>query len=314
MTQLRNADLNLLEALAILLEERHISRAADRFLLSQSAMSRTLQRLRDTFGDELLIRTRTGYELTSRGRQIQAELSDILPRLEALLRGGRFDPATATDEFRMHCTDFATSALGPAIFRRVFHEGPRMSLNTLALKDDSFADAEQGRTHVVIAGVMAPAPLRWETLFEEDFVCLLSHDHPFKGQRLAIDEFTRYRHVVVALLAGEQAMVEQRLSEAGVRRLAGLRVPYFSAVPLALPGTDLIATLPRRAAAQYVGNRAYRVVEAPQELLSFPYGMAWHPRVDADPAHRWLRDVIRDAARQLPPPRTPARATSDGSS
>ncbi|MCS7480333.1 LysR family transcriptional regulator [Umezawaea endophytica] len=310
MTDLRNADLNLLTALAVLLEERHVSRAANRLHLSQPAMSRTLHRLRDTFGDELLVRTRHGYEPTVRGHQLQWELADLLPRLETLLRGNGFDPATATAAFHVHCTDYATSVLGPAVFQRVSREAPRISLTVEPLSDRSFADVEQGRVGLVLSGVVAPESLHWETLFEEDFVCLLAHDHPATGDRLTLADFGRYPHVVVVVLDGEQTMVDRRLAELGRRRFAGLRVPYFSAAPAALPGTDLVATLPRRGAAPYLDDPAYRVVEAPVEIQPFPYGIAWHPRVDGDPAHQWLRKVLRDAAaettRTKPAPRRPS--------
>ncbi|MCM2388424.1 LysR family transcriptional regulator [Streptomyces albipurpureus] len=332
MTHIRNADLNLLEALAVLLEERHVSRAAARFHLSQSAMSRTLQRLRDTFGDELLVRAGSGYEPTPRGRQIQSELADILPRLESLLRGNPFDPATAIGNFRVQCTDHATAVLGPRIFRQVCQTAPQLTLNVTPFGDHTFPDVEQGRADLAISGVTAPKSLHWETLFEEEFVCLMAADHPLvrgggpalaveagaagvgasladpeavgeqraAGGRLALADFLDYRHVVVAVLGDEQTMVDRRLAELGRRRSVGLRVPFFSAAATALPGTELIATLPRQATAAYARDPAYRVVEAPGELPPFPYGIAWHPRMDADPGHRWLRDIVRSAAAELP--------------
>ncbi|MFE9644930.1 LysR family transcriptional regulator [Streptomyces sp. NPDC006365] len=299
MSHLRNADLNLLQALAVLLEERHVTRAADRFNLSQSAMSRVLHKLREMFGDELLVRTRSGYEPTPRGQQIQSELAELLLRLEALLRGDTFDPATANGHFRIHCTDFATSQFGPILFPRFFREAPGISLTVAPLSDQSFTDVEQGRADLVITGVVAPHALRWETLFEEEFACLMSCDHPVTGNQLTMDDFIAYPHVVVDLLGMGQAMVERRLDEYGLRRPVGLRVPYFSAAVAALPGTELIATLPRHAVLEYVDDPAYRVAAPPDELPPFPYGIAWHPRVDGDPAHQWLRRVMRETATQV---------------
>ncbi|WP_164555533.1 MULTISPECIES: LysR family transcriptional regulator [unclassified Streptomyces] len=299
MTLLRNVDLNLLEALAVLLEERHVTRAADRYHLSQSAMSRVLQRLRETFGDELLVRTPNGYEPTRRGRQIQSELAVILPRLEMLLRGEVFDPAKATGNLRIHCTDYATSVLGPGLLPRLVREAPGISFSVSPLTDQSFTDVEQGRADLVIAGVIAPPSLRWQTLFEEEFVCLLAREHPCTAERLSIGDFLAHPHVVITVLADSQTMVERRLDEHGLRRPTGLRVPYFSAAAAALPGTELIAALPRRGALPYADHPDYRIAEAPEELPPFPYGMAWHPRVDDDPAHRWLRQAVRDATEQV---------------
>ncbi|MFE6286400.1 LysR family transcriptional regulator [Streptomyces sp. NPDC057877] len=299
MSHLRNADLNLLQALAVLLEERHVTRAAERFHLSQSAMSRVLHRLREMFGDELLVRTSGGYEPTPRGQQIQSELGELLPRLEALLRGDPFDPATATGHFRVLCTDFATSLFGPVLFPRFFHEAPGISLTVAPLGDQPFAEIEQGRADMILSGVVAPRALRWETLFEEEFACLLPHDHPLTGDQLTVDDFIAYPHVVVNVFGVGQAMVERRLDEHGLRRPVGLTVPYFSAAATALPGTELIATLPLRALLPYTDDPAYRIATAPRELPPFLYGIAWHPRVDGDPAHRWLRQVMRDTAARV---------------
>lgn len=299
MSQLRNVDLNLLEALAVLLEERHVTRAADRYHLSQSAMSRVLQRLRETFGDELLVRTHRGYEPTPRGRQIQSELAVLLPRLEMLVRGEVFDPAQASGRLRITCTDYATSVLGPGLLPRLVREAPGISVSVAPLSDQSFTDVEQGRADLVISGVVAPRSLRWQTLFEEDFVCLLPREHPLTAERLTLADFTAHPHVVITVLADRQTMVERRLEEHGLRRRTGLSVPFFSAAAAALPGTELIAALPRRAALAYAGHPGYRMAEAPVELPPFPYGMAWHPRVDDDPAHRWLRQVMRETTAHL---------------
>jgi DNA-binding transcriptional LysR family regulator len=146
-------------------------------------MSRVLLRLRETFGDELLVRTRGGYEPTPRGLRIQSELAELLPRLEALLRGDAFDPSTANRHFGVHCTHFATSLFGPVLFPRFFREAPGVSLTVVPVSAHSFADVEQGRADLVFSGVVAPCALRWETLFEEEFACLMSRDHPLTGDR-----------------------------------------------------------------------------------------------------------------------------------
>ena len=104
LTHIRKSDLNLLPALAVLLEERSVSRAAARHHLSQPAMSRVLQRLRGTFGDELLVRTAKGYQLTPRAQQLQSELPVLLNDLDGLLRGKTFDPSKMEDRIRLSCS------------------------------------------------------------------------------------------------------------------------------------------------------------------------------------------------------------------
>jgi DNA-binding transcriptional LysR family regulator len=299
---IENVDLNLLKALDVLLTERHVSRAAERFHLSQSAMSRTLARLRETFGDELLVRTPRGYELTPRGRALQADLADVMPRLAAIVHSSTFDPATATDTVRVQCTDYITSVLGPTLFPTIFQQAPGLNLTVEPLSPHTFDDIDRGRVDLALAPVKPPAPLHWQPLFEEEFVCLLAADHPLECQRVALDDLARYPHARVIALPAEQMLVERRLTEHGVRAPSALSVPYFTATVAALPGTTLIAVLPSRFVHLQRDNPAVRIAKAPQELAPFAYGMCWHPRLRSDPVHSWFRALIPEVCQQEPLP------------
>lgn len=295
-THLRTTDLNLLLGLTALIEERSVSRAADRFGLSQPAMSRVLQRLRETFEDELLVRTPHGYEPTMRARRIMAELEDILPRLDLLVRGGAFAPAKAEETFRISCTDYATVVLGPRISTLMFNEAPNVSLNIAAWHDEAFEDCIAGRLDAVLWVNDVPDPLICEKLFTEDFVCVLSADHDLADKGLTLESYLAYPHVTVDVLSGQQTLVEERLKSEGLRRQAGLRVPYFAAAVNAVPQTNLIATVPRRIARLYSVSNAIKIVPAPIELPPFDYVLGWHPRATDDAAHRWMRGIFRQAA------------------
>jgi len=298
---IENADLNLLTALEVLLDERHVSRAALRTHLSQSAMSRTLARLRATFGDELLVRTASGYELTPRARAIQHELAHVMPRLRALVRGDTFDPLTATDTVRIACTDYAATVIGSALYGRLFRAAPNLSLAVEPLSPHTFDDVEHGRLELALSPVPSPACLNRQALFTEDFVCVLARTHPFTGHRLTIDDVARYPHASVVVMPDDTMLVENRLAQLGVRPPLGLRVPYFSAAMVALPGTELIAVLPRRFATLNAGP-GLRIAEAPVEFTPFAYSMVWHPRLSADPAHTWFRALVQAAADTLDEP------------
>lgn len=296
VVHIESADFNLLKALAVLLEERHVSRAAARFHLSQSAMSRTLARLRDTFGDELLVRTTQGYELTPRARAIQRELLILLPRLHSLVHGGDFEPDVATDTVRACCTDYVTTVLGGRLFPRVFHAAPHLSLSVEPLSQHTYDDIDHGRVDLALSPVRPPAPLRWQTLFHEDFVCVLARTHPITRRRLTVDDLHSFPHASVIVLDRESMILEQRMGELHIHPPSGLRVPYFTAAVQALAGTTLIATLPRRFVRRYADDRSVRVAEAPVEFAGFGYGLIWHPRLDNDPAQVWVRSVIQDCA------------------
>jgi DNA-binding transcriptional LysR family regulator len=295
-TRLQRVDLNLLVVLAALLDERHVSRAADRIGLSQPATSRALQRLRRTLGDELLVRTRDGYQLTPRAERLRRELAGILPRLEVLFGAERFDPATATDRFRLMGTDFTTSVLGPGLSRRMFREAPGTSVTFRQWHYGVFDDVSHGLVDLAFSGVSVDPALRSELLFEDQFVCLMSATNPLADRdALTLQDFLDAAHVMVDVLRGEQSAVDRRLAELGHRRESALSVPYHTAAVLAVPGTHLVATLPARLLST-LDDPALRVVAAPPEVAPMPYLMTWHPRIDDDPAQRWLRDLVRMVA------------------
>src|SRR5438552_18614434 len=120
---LRNVDLNLLHPLRALLEEQHVTRAAKRCFLSQSAMSRALDRLRETLGDPLLVRSGRTYERTVRGERVLRELESIMGRLEAMLQGEEFYPARSQERFRVAMTDHGSTILLPVLLQRIRKAG-----------------------------------------------------------------------------------------------------------------------------------------------------------------------------------------------
>src|SRR5438477_12974795 len=129
---LRTVDLNLLHALHALLEERHVTRAAKRCFLSQSAMSRALDRLRETLGDPLLVRTGRAYERTVRGERVLRELESIMRRLETMVQGEEFSPARSQERFRVALTDHASLILMPMLLARIRRAAPHVRVEVSA--------------------------------------------------------------------------------------------------------------------------------------------------------------------------------------
>ena len=295
MVHMERVDLNLLGPLSALLTERHVSRAAELAGMSQPAMSRALQRLRDTFGDELLVRAPGGYRLTPRAERIQHGLDAVVPRLETLFAPETFAPAEAAEAFRIAGTDYA-SVFVPALFQRVFSRSPRSTVDFGRWHDDIAEDIDHGRVDLLFhaAGKVSPG-LRTEHLFDDPFMCVMARDHPLADVRQpALDDYLDAVHVVVGTVAGRQVAIDDLLDRHHRPRRAGLCVPYHSVAARAVPGTALIATLPRRLAVEHTADPALRVLPAPPEITPLRYHMAWHPRLDDDPAQRWLRDTVRE--------------------
>jgi len=293
---LRNVDLNLLPALYALLEERHVSHAAKRSFLSQPAMSRALDRLRETFGDPLLVRTGRVYERTPRGERVLRELESIMGRLAAMVQGEEFSPARSQERFRVAMTDHGSTILLPTLLERVRKAASHATLEVSAWRTRAYDDVVAGRIDLALSAEAVPPTLESELIFNLDFVCLLGSAQPVRTRRFTLRQYLQLPHAVVETLDGQQTMVDRPLAQLGVKRRVALRLPFFVPAIFAIVKTDLILTVPRRLAKSTGPLAGLRVVEPPREIKGFPYFMAWHSRLSTEPAHAWFRDQLRIVA------------------
>lgn len=296
---LRAIDLNLLVPLHALLEERHVTRAAKRSFLSQPAMSRALERLREMFGDPLLLRSGRGYERTVRGEHLLRELETLLPRLESVLGGVDFDPAQSQERFRVALTDHASAVLLPSVLTRVRRVAPHARVEVSPWRTEAYEDVAAGRLDVALSAEEAPSSLESEVIFDLDFVCLVGAAQKIRTRRFTLKQYLRFPHALVESLAGQQTLVDRTLAQLGAKRRVMLSLPFFVSAIYAVAQTDLVLTTPRRLAKITAPMPGVRMVEPPREIKVYPYFMAWHPRVTTEPAHAWFREQLRVAARTI---------------
>jgi DNA-binding transcriptional LysR family regulator len=291
---IERVDLNLLPPLVALLEERHVSRAADRLALSQPAMSRALQRLRRHFGDELLVRGPDGYSLTPRAERIRAQLATVVTELDQLFSAETYDPATASQAFRLAVSDYSVAAFGPALVQRILMESPGSTVTCRALDARSFDNLDAGTLDLVIYGRAGPQRFRSEHLFTDRLVCVVAAEHPLAQHKsVSMTQYLRWPHLNIDIgPPGFDRTPEAR----GTPRRVAVSMPYHVLGTSILPGTELILTTPARLAAQFGDPRRTRILTAPRELGEVEFHAVWHPRVDEDPSHTWLRQVVRTVA------------------
>ncbi len=294
---LRNVDLNLIHPLHALLEECHVTRAAKRSFLSQSAMSRALERLRDMFGDPLIVRNGRGYERTVRGERVLRDLESLVPRLENMVRGEKFDPARSQEVFRVAMSDHASMIVLPSLLASVRKAATHVKLEVSASGAETYEDVAAGRINTYLCAEEAPPSLESEMLFTVDFVCIVGSTLRVPARRLTLKQYLEFQHVLVEIREGQQALVDRALSQLGAKRHVALTLPFYVPATFAIAETDLILTVPRRLAKITAAVAGVRVVEAPREIKSFPYFMAWHPRLTNEPAHRWFREQLGSAVR-----------------
>jgi DNA-binding transcriptional LysR family regulator len=296
---IRKLDLSLVWPLYALLDERHVTRAAHRCDMSQSAMSRALGRLRSALDDELLVRSGAAYERTPRGDQLLVDLQILLPRLDAAVRGNRFDPATSTDRLCIATTDFAASVLIPRLLERIASAAPSVRIEVVPWNDRVFNDIEAGRTHLALIGVQPPEPFESKPLFTDEFVCVVAESHPLRG-RVTLKRYVEHGHAVVTIgKDGGQPWIERALAANGCERRVEYRSPYQLSAILAASRTNMICTTARLLAKRLAPVANVRLLAAPRELPKIEYRMAWHPRLRDDAAHNWLRDQLMVIAQDL---------------
>jgi DNA-binding transcriptional LysR family regulator len=301
MAHIAQVDLNLLGPLTALLEQRHVTRAAVQAGLSPSAMSRALGRLRDVFDDELLARGPGGYQLTPRAERIQRDLVALIPRLEILLASEVFTPRTAEETFRLVGTDYPFAVFGASLVRHVYEQSPGSTLQFDSWHDGALHDIETGRADLIFIGVAAPPNLRVQPLFTERFVCVLSTDHPLADRAgLTLPQYARGTHVLITIEQKQQGALDENLHNLGITRTVGMTVPYTTLAATVVAGTPLIATVPESLTELLADDPALCILRAPREIDHMTLAMAWHPRLDHDAAHGWMREMIRSVAADTP--------------
>jgi DNA-binding transcriptional LysR family regulator len=294
LTQLRQADLNLLIVFAVFAEERNVSRAAERLLLSQPAVSRALQRLRDMFHDNLFVRTAEGYELTPQGQRLLQELEVMLPKIDRLLSGSSFDPTVEQAAFRLAVTDNAAAVLIPVLCREVLPTARRVKFDFVPWHRGSYEEVTHGSVDLAFGSstVEPPSALQSQTIYEEQFVCVADAKRRLP-KSLTLGQYLKLEHISITILGGIQVSPDKPLAAMGYKRQVAIHVPYFEAAIRSVQGTNLVATIPSKFLAGIARNPAIKIVKPPPEIVGFRYVMIWHPRLNTDAAHTWLRATMR---------------------
>lgn len=286
-------DLNLLITLNVLLEEGSVARAAQRLRLSPSAMSRALARLRETTGDPLLVRAGRGLVPTPRALELRERVGALVQDAEAVLR-----PAEALDlnqlarTFTLRTSDGFVENFGPPLIARLHQEAPGVRLNFVqklnkdsTLLREGSVDLETG-----VIGESTSPEVRTRLLFRDRFIGVVRKGHPLARGEMTAVRYAAARHILVSRRGHEKGVMDDALNELGLTRdIATIVAGFSSAIALAR-ASDLVASVPQR----HVGNlcQGMHCFALPFPTPAITVSMLWHPRMDADPAHRWLRGCV----------------------
>ncbi|PWC18861.1 LysR family transcriptional regulator [Brenneria corticis] len=293
MNNFRNLDLNLLLTLDALLEEQNVTRAARRLHLSQPSVSIQLARLRDVFGDPLLLPGSRGMRPTARADALREPLRRALESLErAVSPSSPFDPGLAKHTWRVAASDYSElTILLPALNGlRIVAPGTRLAILEMTPSGIArrMADGEIDLTFHTREG--SPSGLHQRELFAERYVLAGRVNHPKLKKGITVEQFSQLEQVIVSPDGGGFCGVTDNvLAAVGLTRRVVLSVPHFLFVLSVLASTDLVAMLPSRLMKD---NPALQSVEPPVAVPGFEMSMLWHERAHRDPAHQWLREFI----------------------
>ena len=295
-SDIRTLDLNLLKTLDALLDERSVTRAAQRLSLTQPAVSGMLNRLRDYFDDPLFSRTPHGIVPTLRAQQLSAPVKQILSDIDILLKPTQFDPLTASLTFTIAATDYALKAVIVPFIAALRVRAPGIRVRVVPVEPVLLSTQfEQGKIDLaLLTPDSTPNNLHSRALYDEEYVCLMRHGHPDAGKTLTLDRFCAFEHVLVSY-EGESfwGVTDEALAGIGRQRQIGLSVSSFLVLPDILATSDMIAVVPARLA--YDDARIH-VLPSPLPITGFTKSMAWHERTHRDAAHQWLRNLVHETS------------------
>jgi DNA-binding transcriptional LysR family regulator len=295
-------DLNLLPVFLALMEERSVTRAASRLGITQPALSNSLNRLREMLKDPLFIRERYGIRPTQLAEEIAPTIEAALAQLDDLVVHQQdFDPASAERLFLIAPNSYVELVLMPALVARLREQAPGIKLRLTPFGNDlAETGVISGTTSMVLGRLIDPPDnLVVQHLMDDGLACIVRRDHPDVGDRLTRDLYESLKHVNVLPPGRIRAGVFQALGQQNLKREVAVSVTHFLAVPEMIAVTDYCATLPRLICRWLERDPRLKVIPAPVDLGTFPVEMAWHVRYRHDPAHRWLRGVVSELAKNL---------------
>lgn len=295
-------DLNLLPVFIALMEERNVTRAAERLGITQPALSNTLNRLRETLRDPLFIRERYGMRPTQLAEEIAPVIADTLAKLDDVILGQQaFDPSRAERLFAIAPNDYVEFVLIPPLVARLREIAPGIKLKLMPFGSDLVETGVTSGTTAMALGRLVEPPdnVVVQQIMSDGLACVVRAGHPEIGDRISREQYERLKHVNMVPPGRLRAGLFQPLERQGLKRDVAVSVTHFLSIPELIAVTDYCTTLPILICRRVAQDGRLKVLPAPVDLGTFPVQMAWHVRYRHDPAHRWLRTLISEVAREI---------------
>jgi DNA-binding transcriptional LysR family regulator len=289
-------DMNLLIALDALLDEGSVVGAARRMHLSPAAMSRTLTRIREALGDPVLVRAGRGLVPTPRALALQAQVRSLVEQATAVFQSrDEVELSTLERNFNVRSNDVFFGGFGGHLLEALRTEAPRSTLRFVPEGEGDDDALREGRIDLYVTSRQNFGPeIKVQTLFTTDFVGLARETHPIFEAPITPASFAAFDQISVSRRGRARGPIDTALAELELSRHVALTTPNFHSAIFALLGSDLLLALPEPVlwGMKELGLRM-RPFAIPLQLESVTVMQAWHPRIDKDPAHRWLRQTLK---------------------
>jgi len=312
MPNFRTLDLNLLRVFDQVMAERNLTRAARNLAMTQPAVSNALNRLRDTLGDKLFVRSGYGVEPTPRAVALWPAISDALRQLEAALAPGQFVASEATNSFVLAMADATAAELMPGLVEIIERDAPGVSMRVLPLTtrdprrllEEGMIDLAVGFFPAVLADLTAQAQagqvaaFDHQRLYDGHYVCVMRRGHPLAQGALTLDRFCTAHHLLVSFSGRPYGFIDEALAARGRQRRIVLTVNQFFTAGRVVANSDLLTVLPLHFIGVTGIARELVVRELPFEVPRVHVDSLWHHRQGQRPDHAWLRLAVEAASRK----------------
>jgi DNA-binding transcriptional LysR family regulator len=291
---LRTIDLNLLVFFDALMSERHVTRAANKVSISQSAMSNALSRLRHVFKDDLFIRTSKGMEPTLRALELGQSIGQILQQTSRLMSSDiHFDPLISNRSYSIRMSDLIGALVLPVLVTNLSSSAPNISLDVLHISPEKTVELlESDQLDIALSTDLEHNnSIRSQALISDRMVCILRKGHPLSSGKLTLKKFFDGKHLRVSMSPTDIRFVDNVLAGQGHKRDVVINVPHWLLIPEILKKTDLIAVISERLASNFT-NEDLVLRPLPFMANYFHWTMYWHKRYEHSQSHQWLRGLI----------------------
>ncbi|MCB1615153.1 MAG: LysR family transcriptional regulator [Pseudomonadales bacterium] len=298
---LRRFDLNLLPVFDVLIEERNITRSAQRLAMSQPAVSHALSRLRQQLNDPLLVRSGDGMQPSPRALQIHQELQTSLNSIERTLSPQpHFEAINTERQFSIATTDYVEALILPPLLTRLQKDAPGIRLQIRHLASHlPLDDIENGSIDLAI-GRAENIPKRFRTLrlLEDDYLCAMSAHHELAGEKMTMARFSRQEHLLVAPEAKRKELAKDLFPGQSVKPKIIANLPHFLAALHAASASAFIVTGPARLLRKFQKPFNLALSKPPFELEPFQIFLVWHQLKATDQGLTWLRQQLEHISQQ----------------